>query len=164
METGRRASSPLSSPDEDLHFSNPILWSKEQRPFCACHSPHVSPFCAAPVSSHLLNLVNPRFDTSIESISFAAQRFEKLVILEFYSSIVARRSLIIDHYRRISFSFWISSCIFGWNNPSPTSKMVKLEDGSLDYVTSALFLLSSLELFTVRAAYPFHFQQLAYVR
>lgn len=126
--------------------------------------PHVSPFCAAPVSSHLLNLVNPRFDTSIESISFAAQRFEKLVILEFYSSIVARRSLIIDHCRRISFSFWISSCIFGWNNPSPTSKMVKLEDGSLDYVTSALFLLSSLELFTVRAAYPFHFQQLAYVR
>lgn len=99
METGRRASSPLSSPDEDLHFSNPILWSKEQRPFC--HSPHVSPFCAAPVSSHLLNLVNPRFDTSIESISFAAQRFEKLVILEFYSSIVARRSLIIIEESRL---------------------------------------------------------------
>lgn len=101
METGRRASSPLSSPDEDLHFSNPILWSKEQRPFCACHSPHVTPFCAAPVSSHLLNLVNPRFDTSIESISFAAQRFEKLVILEFYSSIVACRSLIIIEESRL---------------------------------------------------------------
>lgn len=157
METGRRASSPLSSPDEDLHFSNPILWSKDH--FVPA-TPPTCPRFAAPVSSHLLNLVN----TSIESISFAAQRFEKLVILEFYSSIVARRSLIIDHYRRISFTFWISSCIFGWNNPSPTSKMVKLEDGSLDYVTSALFFLSSLELFTVRAAYPFHFQQLAYVR
>lgn len=163
METGRCASSPLSSPDEDLHFSNPILWSKEQRPFCACHSPHVSPFCAAPVSSHLLNLVNPRFDTSIESISFAAQRFEKLVILEFYSSIVACRSLIIIEESRLVSG--LSSCIFGWNNsPSPTSKMVKFEDGSLDYVTSALFFLSSLELFTVRPAYPFHFQQLAYVR
>lgn len=158
METGRRASSPLSSPDEDLHFSNPILWSKEQRPFCACHSPHVSPFCAAPVSSHLLNLVNPRFNTSIESISFAAQRFEKLVILEFYSSIVARRSLIIIEESRL-----VSGLVVAYLDEI-TSKMVKLEDGSLDYVTSALFLLSSLELFTARAAYPFHFQQLAYVR
>lgn len=114
METGRRL---LLSPDPHQTrictfpteaWSSGRMVKRAKAILCLRHPlppSRVSVLCRA-TSSHLLNLVNPRFDTEhrIDPLPrFCYTRFEKLAWLLDWSFINHYNFL---HYKRISFTFW----------------------------------------------------------
>lgn len=114
METGRRL---LLSPDPHQTrictfpteaWSSGRMVKRAKAILCLRHPlpPSRVPVLCRATSSHLLNLVNPRFDTEhrIDPLSpFCYTRFEKLAWLLDWSFINHYNFL---HYKRISFTFW----------------------------------------------------------